>query len=65
MKNVPRKIFLQVGEETSTKDNVDFKELGGVSWCTERIHKTDIEYVLKPKKTKLPKVDKSRIEKYN
>ena len=50
MKNIPKKIYLQIGEENSIKDNVDFNELGGVSWCAEKIHKTDIEYVLKPKK---------------
>lgn len=45
MKNLPKKIYLQIGEDTP-KD-FDFNNLGGVSWCDERINDNDIEYVLK------------------
>jgi len=52
MKNIPKKIFLQIGEDVDKKDNIDFNELAGVTWCVEKINKTDLEYVLKEKKTK-------------
>lgn len=43
MKNIPNKIYLQVGEDTTKED--DFNDLE-VSWCDDKIHDTDIEYVL-------------------
>ena len=43
MKNVPEKIYLQVGENTDQFDN--FNKLVGVSWCAEQINKNDIVYV--------------------
>jgi len=47
MKNLPKKIYLQIGE-----GNIgDFKELSEVTWCEDRINKSDIEYRLTtPKK---------------
>ena len=52
MKNIPNKIYLQVGE-LDENDNNDFEMLrGDVTWCTDKIYKNDIEYRLKesPKK---------------
>ena len=43
MKNIPDKIYLQIGADTP-KD-VDFKDLDEVTWCSERISERDIEYV--------------------
>ena len=50
MKNIPKKIFLQVGDLED--DNVEFSELSDVTWSAERIYKTDVEYILKPSKAK-------------
>lgn len=49
MKNIPKKIFLQVHGDT-IDDNIDFNELIGVTWCKDRINDDDLEYVYKPKK---------------
>ena len=53
MKNIPKKIYLQIGEYVSQNDDTDFKDLE-VSWCSDRIYKSDIVYYLKqkPKKVK-------------
>lgn len=42
MKNIPSKIFLQVGEDVDNQD--DFRDLGEVTWCEDMIFDTDIEY---------------------
>lgn len=46
MKNLPQKIYLQVDLDGESTEGVDFNELGGITWCMDRIHDTDIEYVL-------------------
>ena len=33
MKNLPEKIFLQIGADCP--DDVDFKDLGGITWSVE------------------------------
>ncbi len=43
MKNTPDKIYLQIGDDCP--DDVDFKELHKISWCTEKINENDIEYI--------------------
>lgn len=47
MKNIPKKIYLQVGDlnPEEVKD-IDFNDLAEVSWCSDRIYKSDIEFVL-------------------
>lgn len=45
MKNIPEKIYLQIGEEEIEPD-YDFNKLGEVSWCSDKIFPSDIEYVL-------------------
>ena len=49
MKNVPKKIYLQIDEDadvTINKEVNDFNELyqGAISWCDEKINDNDIEY---------------------
>lgn len=50
MNNLPKRIFLQVGD---LEDGVeDFSGLHEVTWSAERIYDTDVEYILKPAKAK-------------
>jgi hypothetical protein len=43
MKDIPKRIFLQVGDGDS------FNTAYEVTWCSSRVDDTDIEYVRKPK----------------
>lgn len=43
MKNVPKKIYLQIWE--GCPDDVDFNELDEVTWSDKQIYDNDIEYV--------------------
>jgi hypothetical protein len=45
MKNLPEKIYLQIGEEADINDDIDFNELVGVSWCSDKIEESDVEFV--------------------
>ncbi len=48
----PDKIYLQINPEDpdASFENVDFTSMHSeVSWCWERIGKSDIEYVIAPK----------------
>lgn len=49
MKNIPKKIYLQIPEGCNDLD--DFNEFypGEMTWAAERINKDDIEYVLSKK----------------
>ena len=47
MKNIPKKIYLQVDPDDEKPE--DFNELFCVTWCTERINDSDIEYELSNK----------------
>jgi hypothetical protein len=42
MKNIPDKIYLQIGENA---DDVDFNDLYEITWADEPIFDNDIEYV--------------------
>jgi len=42
MKNLPKEIYLQIEPEMPE----DFNELYGVTWCNEKINKTDIRYII-------------------
>ena len=60
MKNIPKKIYLQVDSEDEKPE--DFNDLREVTWCEDRINKTDIEYVRKKnvkKSDQLTKQNKS------
>ena len=46
MKNIPKTIYLQIGEECH--DDIDFNELSGVTWCVDKINDNDIEYKVTP-----------------
>ena len=49
MKNIPERIYLQIGDLTDKDDkNIDFNELSDVCWCSEKIFKMDIEFIRKP-----------------
>ena len=50
MNNIPKRIFLHVGDLEDS--NIDFAELSDVTWSADRIYDTDIEYILKPSKAK-------------
>jgi hypothetical protein len=50
--NIPKRIYLQVGEDWSGGERIQFSSISGeVSWCTDRIDDSDIEYVLAPGST--------------
>lgn len=42
MKNLPEKIYLQIGEDCP--DDVDFKDLKEITWSTEQIFENDIVF---------------------
>ena len=49
MKNIPQKIYLQLGDDIRPdEDDLDFRTLTQreISWCADRIFKSDLEYVL-------------------
>lgn len=50
MKNIPKKIFLQVDDLGG--DIEEFDGLYEVTWSADRIYDTDIEYIIKPSKAK-------------
>ncbi len=43
MKNLPKVIYLQVGEDCDV-DN--FEDLHDVCWCESKIHSSDIRYII-------------------
>lgn len=45
MKNIPKRIWLQQGENPNFSTIDDFNNLNGVTWEKEKIFETDIEYV--------------------
>jgi len=46
MKNIPQKIYLQIGEDA--EDAESFDDLSDVCWCADKINQNDIEYTLTP-----------------
>lgn len=53
MKNIPDKIYIQVGEEATRDDDFNkLESLGGVTYCTERINKNDLVYYRRKAKKK-------------
>ncbi len=49
MKNVPKKIYLQTGIDDDMEE--DFNNLREVTWCKDRVNKSDICYVMKNNKS--------------
>ena len=46
MKNIPNKIYLNIGYDPEKGD--DFNDLGEVTWCVDKVNDNDIEYQRKP-----------------
>ena len=55
MKNIPQKIYLQIGEDA--EDVESFDDLSDVTWCADNINQNDIEYVVAGYAAALP-IDK-------
>tara|TARA_R110002167_G_scaffold81296_2_gene222662 strand:+ start:955 stop:1113 length:159 start_codon:yes stop_codon:yes gene_type:complete len=51
MKNIPKKIYLQIGDYSKDElKDLDFKDIsrsGQISWCEDRINQTDLVFILK------------------
>lgn len=45
-KNTPKKIYLNISDDETLEDEVDFESLDGITWSQDKINKNDIEYVL-------------------
>ena len=50
MKNIPKKVYLQIGDNIA--DDIEFKELSldAITLSFERLNKSDICYILKQNK---------------
>ncbi len=55
MKNLPEKIYLQIGEKCPT--DADFKKLDGITWSTEQIFKNDIVFEIVSQDKNIEKPD--------
>ena len=68
--NTPARIFLVMGDEDVTPED-NFLELDEITWCSEKVFKTDIEYVRKDlydavkKKLEKAESDLSYSDQYN
>ena len=51
IKNIPKKIYLQVEDKVG-----NFDDIAEVTWCTDKINKTDIEYSLLGTDFNIPKM---------
>lgn len=60
MKNIPDKVYMQIGE--GNEDENDFNEISGVTWSFDKIFDSDIEYCLK---LTTEQVDKRLIESFD
>lgn len=45
IKNIPKNIYLQVDSDGDDSE-IEFKDLSGVTWCTEKINDTDLKFQL-------------------
>lgn len=50
MKNIPKIIYLQIGDDCESDDFNELRCLPGeqneITWCEDRINDTDIKYIL-------------------
>ena len=46
MKNIPEKIYLQLNDGEDLPGDYNDLPPGSVTWCQDKIHDTDIEYIL-------------------
>lgn len=44
MKNVPKKIYLQISEENEEIEDFNELSIEHVTWCVDRIFENDIEF---------------------
>lgn len=44
MKNLPKRIYLNIGD--GVPDDTDFRDLEEVTWSEERVFDNDIEFVI-------------------
>jgi hypothetical protein len=44
MKNIPKKIYLQIGDADEVTNDFDELYKGEITWADERINENDIEY---------------------
>jgi hypothetical protein len=60
MKNIPQKIYLQIGQ--GNEDEPDFSAFSEVTWSADKVFSNDIEFVLQqtPCTTQLPLVTELR-----
>lgn len=49
MKNMPKEIYLQIGEDCFDED---FNKLAEVTWADNKINKNDIRYILDKRQIK-------------
>ena len=48
MKNIPKTICLQIGEQVDKAEAIDFNQLSGVTWSVSKCFKNDLEYIYYP-----------------
>ena len=48
MKNIPKNICLQIGEQVDKAEAIDFNQLSGVTWSVGKCFKNDLEYIYYP-----------------
>ena len=50
IKGLPDKIYLQISDEETEifKEDINWEEIQGATWCDQRIHRSDIEFLLAP-----------------
>lgn len=46
IKGTPNKIYLQINDEDERPEEVNFFDLTGISWCSDQLNDSDIEYTL-------------------
>lgn len=61
MKNIPKEIFLQTGQEQN-EGQTDFKDLDGVTWSEHAIFGGDIKYLSKESVEQLIQELRRRLE---
>lgn len=47
MKNIPNRIYLNIDIGNENPKDIDFKDLSGISWCSDRINSNDLVYYSK------------------
>ena len=45
MKNIPEKMYLQIGEDADLEEDFNDLSLEDITWCRDKVFDNDIEYV--------------------